>query len=338
MKKIIDKWKHIPGVHCGSAALRDVAQYFGFDFSEELCFGLGGGLGFYYSVDDEMSPTRAIHVRGPGMEANFLRRFDIEVDDWKHENDNDRAFETLKDFIDRDIPVLIQTDIFYLDYYNSSTHFPGHIIVVCGYDDEKREFLVSDTGFTDNQPVSYENLKKARISKARPYPLQNNWFEADLGNREIDMGISALDSIVTNAREMLDGVETLRGESGVERIKAWADDLPSWTEADDWKWCSRFAYQVISKRGTEGAAFRHMYRDFLKEVSEDITELRDSGLIGEIDDIGNMWINISDGLKITSELDYPGDNFVKLAGDINRLYEREKMFYSDVVRKLDHRS
>lgn len=335
MKKIINNWKHIPGLHCGSAALRDVAQYFGFDFSEELCFGLGGGLGFYYSVDDEMSPTRAIHVRGPGMETNFLKRFEIDIDDWKYESDNDKAFKTVRDLIDRDIPVLIQTDIFYLDYYNSSTHFPGHIIVVCGYDDEKGVFLVSDTGFNGNQPVSYESMKKARISKAKPYPLENNWFEADLNNRKIDAGRSALMSILTNAREMLEGVTTLRGESGVERIKAWSDDLPGWTGVDDWKWCSRFAYQVISKRGTEGAAFRHMYRDFLKEVSGDIQGLNDSGLIKRIDNIGNMWINISNELKRISELDNPGYNFETLARDVRQLYEREKEFYSEVIRNFN---
>lgn len=142
-------------------------------------------------------------------------------------------------------------------------------------------------------------------------------------------------SIVTNAREMLEGVTTLRGESGVERIKAWSDDLPGWTASDDWKWCSRFAYQVISKRGTEGAAFRHMYRDFLKEVSGDIEGLNDSGLIDRIDKIGNMWINISNELKRISELDNPGYNFERVASDVRQLYEREKEFYSEVIRNFN---
>lgn len=335
MKKLITNWKHIPGLHCGSAALRDVAQYFGYPFSEELCFGLGGGLGFYYSVDGEMSPTHAIHVRGPGMEAEFFRNFNINIEDWKHENDNEKAFETLKYYIDRDIPVLIQTDIYYLDYYNSSTHFPGHIIVVCGYDDGKSEFLVSDTGFEGNNSVSYENLARARISKAKPYPLENNWFEADLELETIDIAESAVNAIINNASRMINGVRTKRGLSGVERIRAWAEDLPNWKDIEDWKWCSRYAYQVISKRGTEGAAFRHMYRDFLKEVSGRIDKLQGSGLIEKMDNLGNMWISVSDSLKKVSEMDLPGDSFNIAAGQVIQLYETERQFYTEAIKAFD---
>lgn len=335
MKKLITGWKHIPGLHCGSAALRDISHYYGFPFSEEMCFGLGGGLGFYYSVSDNISPTHAIHVRGPGMEQQFFRNFGLDIEDWKYENDAEKAFETLKYFIDRDVPVLIQTDIFYLDYYNSSTHFPGHIIVVCGYDDENSQFYVSDTGFEENMTVSYENMKEARISQAMPYPLHNNWFEADLKNRSIDIPESAVRAIRNNSTGMLNGVETTRGVSGVERIKAWSEDLPCWEHIDDWKWSSRYAYQVISKRGTEGAAFRHMYRDFMKEVSDVIPALENHGLISRMDELGNLWMEISAIFKEISEMKTPGRHFQKASVKVIVLYEKEKSFYEKAIQLFD---
>ena len=46
MKKLIENWVHIPGVHCGSVTLRDVVTYYGYPWSEPMCFGIGGGLGF----------------------------------------------------------------------------------------------------------------------------------------------------------------------------------------------------------------------------------------------------------------------------------------------------
>jgi len=37
-----------PGVHCGSSSLRDVFEFHGYKFSEEMIFGLDCGLGFVY--------------------------------------------------------------------------------------------------------------------------------------------------------------------------------------------------------------------------------------------------------------------------------------------------
>lgn len=331
MSKLIKDWKHIPGMHCGSAALRDVSWYYGYEFSEELCFGLGGGLGFYYTVDHEMSPQRAIHVRGPGMEARFIRNFGIDIRDWKHEDENKKAFEKLRYFIDNDIPVLVQTDIFHLGYYNSSTHFPGHIIVVCGYDDDSEEFMVSDTGFEDVKRVPYKSFERARTSKARPYPLSNNWMEADLSIGSINLAESALDAIRDNARQMLEGVKTPRGISGVGQISLWAAALPEWKDLDEWSWSSRYAYQVIAKRGTEGAAFRIMYRDFLKEIAYDIPQIREAGLIQKMHTIGKAWINIASGLKTVSEKDSPGRDFNSLSTLASEIHEMERDFYSSAL-------
>ena len=334
MKKIINGWKHYPGVHCGSVAIRDVAKYYGFEFSESMCFGLGGGLGFYYSINDEMSPSRSIHVRGPGMEINFFNLFGLTVSDWKYEEDNEKAFDDLKAFIDSDIPVLIQTDIYYLEYYNSSTHFPGHIVVVCGYDDEKEIFYLSDTGFDDLQVVSYTNLIKARSSKAKPYPLTNNWIETDLTNKKIDLEHVVTNSIVKNAKIMKEGFKTVRGESGLNVIKEWASDLPNWKSVEDWKWCARFSYQVISKRGVDGAGFRWMYRDFLNEVVHIIPLINSLGLIKKMDFIGSKWSEISKNLKEISEIDSPNNKFIETSHIANQIFALEQEFYSTVLNEF----
>ena len=48
MKKIIENFKHYPGVHCESAALRDVFAHHGIKLSEPMTFGLEEGLSFVY--------------------------------------------------------------------------------------------------------------------------------------------------------------------------------------------------------------------------------------------------------------------------------------------------
>ncbi|NIP39475.1 MAG: BtrH N-terminal domain-containing protein, partial [Candidatus Dadabacteria bacterium] len=254
MKKVIEGWKHIPGIHCGSAALRDVATYYGLPLSEPMCFGLGGGLGFFYSIDNEISPTRNIHLRGPDMEPGFFSLFTDEKK-WEYEQDDSKALQDVIDYIDRDIPVLIQTDIYYLDYYNSSTHFPGHIVVVSGYDDQKQEVYLSDTGFHGLQAVSFENLKKSRSAKIKPYPLSNNWISVGGINTQNDLKDLIPLAIKSNALKMLRGAVSPRGISGVEKIRELSVDITNWKNARDWKWSFRYSYQVIQKRGTCGAGF-----------------------------------------------------------------------------------
>lgn len=331
MKKLIKNWVHIPGLHCGSVALRDVITYHGYNLSEAMCFGIGGGLGFYYTVSEDISPTRMIFVRGPEMEPTFFSLIDKPTS-WRHEKDEDKALETTKEWIDKDIPVLIQTDVRYLDYYNSSTNFPGHVVSVWGYDDETQTVFLADTGFEGLQAVSYEKFKKGRSSKAPANPLENNWIEVNLAKPIRSLCEVIPEALRQNARKMIEGRRGGRGESGVSMIRLWAEDLPNWKDAPDWKWCARFGYQVVKKRGVCGAGFRWLYRDFLTEAEEMLLPLRALRLSQKMDLIGNKWSNMSMILKEISEKEKPDRKLLSLASDkANELWESEQQFYRAVI-------
>ena len=333
MKKIIPGWEHLPGIHCGSVSIRDVVNFYGIQLSEPMCFGLGAGLGFFYIVDENMSPSRNIHVRGPEMEPNFFSLF---MDDffWKFDDDNENALDTLLSFLSRGIPVILQTDIYYLKYYNSGTHFPGHVVVACGFDDMSKSVFLSDTGYGELQQVSYDELASSRCSKAVPYPLRNNWLAVErLSGNNLKRLIPG--AVMKNAQNMLDGVSSLRGNSGVENIRILSSDLPEWINATDWKWSARYSYQVIQKRGTCGAGFRWMYRDFLKESESTTGNGYFGHLAADMDRIGSSWFEISNKFKIISEMKSPDSSLKELAVLTYNLYQMEKDFYIDVIEILN---
>lgn len=333
MKRLIENWVHIPGIHCGSVALRDVMTFFGHGWSEEMCFGVGGGLGFYYTIGENISPTHMIFMRGPGMETSFFSLI-IGKTEWKHAEAG-RAVETIKGIIDRGIPAIIQTDIFYLHYYKSSTHFPGHIISVWGYDDEKGEVYVADTQFEGLKAVSYEDLATSMASDEPPNPLNNNYLDMTVPKEVRPLSELASEAVLINAAKMLEGVTGGRGESGVRLIKAWADDLPSWKDVHDWKWCARFGYQVIKKRGVGGAGFRWIYRDFLREAETLSPLLSELGLSGKMDRIGEKWSEEADLLKEISERGKPEKSLLKKASQMAAgIYGMETEYYSYVLEKL----
>lgn len=332
MKKIIDNWVHIPGVHCGSVTLRDVMTHYGYNWSEAMCFGIGGGLGFYYTINNDFSPTHMIFVRGPEMETTFLSLINKDTS-WNHANID--AIAEIKKHIDQNIPVVIQTDIYYLDYYNSNTHFPGHIVSVWGYDDEKERMFVADNHLEGLQEVPYVNFRDGMASKDLSNPLNNNFIEVRLNNNDIRLEEIIPEAIRENARKMIDGCTGGRGQSGVDKIKVWSEDLHNWKDVEDWKWCARFGYQVIKKRGVGGAGFRWIYRDFLKEAEEMVPLIKELGLTDKMDLIGHKWSDIAIHLKEISEKDSPETMLLSSASNqAYELWELESEFYSTVLEKI----
>ena len=332
MKKVIENWVHIPGIHCGSVTLRDVMTYFGYPWSEAMCFGIGGGLGFYYSVNAHISPTRMIFVRGPEMEPSF---FSLAVGPaiWKHAHND--TLETIKSSIDKNTPVIIQTDIYNLAYYNSSTHFPGHIVSVWGYDDTSGAMYVADTQFEGLRSVPYADFLEGMGSKDPANPLDYNYMDIDPGQNVKPLAEIIPVAIRLNASKMLDGVQGVRGESGVGKIREWSLDLPDWKDAPDWKWCARFGYQVIKKRGVAGAGFRWIYRDFLKEAEDIVPGLSSLGLSARMDVIGDKWSDIGALLKTISEKEHPDEGLLRDASArAEELWALELDFYKTAVEKV----
>lgn len=321
-------------MHCGSAAVRDVCSHYGYDLSERMCFGLGGGLGFYYSSVRDTDPSRLVHLRGPMMEVNFFRNFGLGFTDWKYETDPAKASEDLVGFIREDVPVLIQTDIRHLDYYGSSTHFPGHVVVACGYDDSESVFYVADNSFEELQAVSRDGMEASRSSKAEPYPLSNNWLEVNLDGAKLDLEKSILRAVRGNALMMLGGFSTRRGISGVETLEKWARELPGWKYAPDWKWSARFSYQVICRRGVDGAGFRRFYGDFLEESSDALSPFRGLGLRERMEELADRWSEIGFLLRDISESSSGAAGFSRAAELAFGIHGLEKSFYSDVAANV----
>src|SRR5690348_11248122 len=154
-------YEHLPGHHCGSTALRNLLAFHGVSISEEMAFGLGAGACFYYAVIDDASPTRWFNGRTARLEETFRDLTGAALLTMSFE-DGEEAWEAARTEVDAGNPVLLLTDIYHLDYYGKSAHFPGHAVILAGYDESSA--YLSDTGFTELQTTTLANLAKARLS------------------------------------------------------------------------------------------------------------------------------------------------------------------------------
>jgi hypothetical protein len=260
---MVPGYRHLPGNHCGSTALRNLLAFHGRRYSEEMVFGLGAGACFYYVKLDGSSPSRFTNGRVFRLEEQFLELTGAPIE-LATEDDPDRSWELARAVVDSGRPAILLTDLYYLDHYGRSAHFPGHAVVLAGYDDERA--YLSDTGFEELQTSRLESLAEARHADNPIFPLAGHAFHLPEGGELPDLRAAIPRAVARNARQML---EPPLGEyEGLPALRRFAADVAAWpSEIEDWRWCARFNYQVIERRGTGGGNFRRMYSRFLAEAA-----------------------------------------------------------------------
>jgi hypothetical protein len=314
---------HHPGRHCASTGLCNLANFHSIRWSEAMCFGIGAGLGIWYLDLPGVSPTRLVHVRSSDIEEQFFRRighpFSWEV--FKEPYESEQALCSL---LDRGLPAIVRTDIYYLPYYNSSTHFPGHVITVWGYDENKEIFIVTDTERQDALEVPFENMRKSRYNKNGFFEMQGNMFAPESLSLPDNIPKAIREAIVFNSRVILDNSKYFQGIAGLEK---WKKEIDHWGDLDDWQWTARFTYQVIEKRGTGGGGFRLMYADFLKEAQTYEPQIVSHGLVEQMREVGQAWQDLAYSLKAASEENKP--DFSEAAKKLHVVARKETAYHQD---------
>jgi Butirosin biosynthesis protein H, N-terminal/Domain of unknown function (DUF4872) len=259
---ILERYRHRPGNHCGSTALRNLFAYDGVEISEEMALGLGAGVCFYYLHLDGQSPSRFTNGRVGRLEEQFLELTEAALH-MESFGSPDASWQAARGAVDSGRPALLLTDLYYLDHYGRSAHFPGHAVVLAGYDDEVA--YLSDTGFEELQTTRLDHLAQARHGSHPVFPLAGQMVTVPDPAALTDPSGAAPAAIARNAEQML---HPPMGEvEGLPALERFAAEVGDWPEAvDDWQWSARFCYQVIERRGTGGGNFRLMYSRFLTEA------------------------------------------------------------------------
>jgi hypothetical protein len=293
MPKMVPGYRHLPGNHCGSTALRNILAFHGLECSEELVFGLGAGACFYYLALEGQSPSRFTNGRTGRLEEQFVELTGAPLRLETREN-ADESWELARRVVDSGRPAILLTDLYHLDHYGRSAHFPGHAVVLAGYDGELA--YLSDTAFEELQTTSLESLALARHEEHPAYPLAGHLFHVPDGATLEDLRESAPRAVRRAAEQML--APELGEFQGLPALRRYAAEVGGWPqEAEDWQWCARFGYQVIERRGTGGGNFRRMYARFLDEVGFDEAALAA--------DAAARWTSLAGALLAASEADEP---------------------------------
>src|SRR6476661_9904430 len=317
---MVPGYRHLPGNHCGSTALRNLLGFHGVELSEEMAFGLGAGASFYYLALEDTSPSRWFNGRVARLEENFRELTGAALEMRTFEGGEEEAWAAARTQVDAGSPALLLTDLYYLDHYGRSAHFPGHAVVLAGYDEELA--WLSDTAFEDLQTTSLDSLKEARHSQQPIFPLEGHAIDVPDGaalSRD-DLLAHAPRAIERAANQML---EPPLGEfEGLPALRRFAAEVGDWPEAaEDWQWCARFLYQVIERRGTGGGNFRRMYSRFLEEAGYE-----ESALALEA---AEDWTKLALAARSASEPEQPDpDHWKVTTGQAARVLDAEERLWA----------
>jgi hypothetical protein len=298
--KIVANFFHTRGNHCGSTAMRDLLRCAGLDLSEAMCFGLGSGLGFHYFRDlPEAGISRFFHGRTGTLERDLCRHLALDFVEGT-DDDPDRAWRAARAYIDADLPVLLNVELSRLPYYNSRTPFPGHRVVLAGYDDARALAFLADNAFESLQEISFDALRAARAAPITSslFPLRNFSLVVKSARAHTPLDQAMRVALRANARAMLEPRDANNGLAGMKTL---ADDLANWRDAPDWQFCARFGYQIIERRGTGGGAFRKMYAEYLRAAENFAPELCGTELPKTMLALAEQWTAFALALKRASD-------------------------------------
>ncbi len=309
-----DKFSHFIAKHCETGSLKRVLDYHGLHLSEEMLFGLGGGIGFIYWNTKQM-PYPFIGSRF-GKVAEFPQSICNRIGamaDIIGTSSTQKAYKELKHYLENNEPVVLYVDMAYLTYLSNpeTAHFGGHAIVVYGLDE------LSDTAYIYDRalkPVtcSISNLTKARASGYPPFPAKNRYLKISYPSRIKNLQSGIVESIKECCRGML---MLPINNFGLKGMKKWADMVNKWPQMYDnsqllGTLMSAFIYIEIG--GTGGSAFRPMYARFLKESSA-ILKIKELNEIADMfSESAKIWTDIAglflpdsySGLRAIRELVY----------------------------------
>jgi len=328
----VDSYDHQPGVHCGAAALRNVTAFYGWRYSEAVCFGVGGGPAFV-RYDAPGRPWATFRASPPWLERAFFERLGV-PHLFREGDDFETAWDEVTARVDEDDPVLLFLDPAPLEYLPEQAHVPPHVAVLIGYDDETA--YLSDAAVETRQAVSHSTLSDA-WSSDRFVDLTNEYLVVTRAGRTADDTDAAAAGLRSAATYMLDPLQVKRdargpGREGLPALRSFADALATWSDRSDPTGPVRAAHRSIDEHG-DGSAFRSLYAESLDALGQR-TNLPGT-LADRMADIGREWGTVAERLDGILTADDPDPvPFQEAATFVSDIADREEALFEMLADEL----
>ena len=295
-KLIIENFNTPGGKHCQTTALKTILDYHDLHLSEELLFGLGGGISFIYWYMKQM-PYPMVGGRFGGRHEEFV------INTCKRIGGDASLFQTtsvkkgyteLKDMVRSGEPVYVYVDMAYLPYMAipEDAHFGGHTIVVFGIDEQTNTAHIGDRARSPLN-ATIDDVKKARNSPHPPFAPKNKILKITSPSQITDLQPGIYEALHDCCDSLLN--PPIRN-FGLEGIKKWAKMVLQWPKqfkGRNFIGCLMNTFIFIEIGGTGGSAFRPMFAQFLREAYSLVDNQQLYEIAELYEEIGTLWSQIA---------------------------------------------
>jgi len=286
---IIEEFNPFVGQHCETTATGSLLKHIGIELSEPMLFGIGEGLGYIFWKMKTMDfPFIGGRIQPDALTQNAVNNLNLEIDT-KETSSIKRAWQNVKINIDKEIPVGLKLDCFYLDYFKNKIHFAGHYVAIYGYDNEYA-YLVDTQQQGGKVKTSLKSLALARNEKG-PMSSKNRSYTIQRTGNSYDLEQAIRSAIRNNARDYLNPPIKNIGYKGILKTSA---EIKKWFKTSkDISGDFKATAMLMEKAGTGGALFRNLYRDFLKESADLLKSERLQEAHSDFAVISGLWSEVS---------------------------------------------
>jgi hypothetical protein len=314
-KKVLEKFYkiHRPCSYCYAGIFRDILHYYDHELTENMVFGLMGGINFFYTYPDVKLPDAApiYWIAGdPGVDPRdtFCRTIGI-YQELNITDDADLGWEIVKSRIDHNQPIMI--DVAFTDYYISCLSIPkvvqvlhktvvkrspvdfiigGQKAAVIGYDlDEDIAYLV-DAMVPKINTIPLSILKRARNEQCY-MPPRNEWSAYYVPQKLIPFENSLREAISFTVHNMINPSKfSMNIYTGLEGLQKFVEEFPNWEDLTDEKTLRQSLYFMFTMMWYTGRGFfRPFYSKFLKEASAILDEPDLIGIGDRYYELSQIW-------------------------------------------------
>jgi hypothetical protein len=292
-------YHHRKGVHCISTGMMNLLRNHGLDLSEDMCMGIGSGLGFTYLRSTTMAKF-LVFGRSDDLEWNLARALGAHIR-MDQEHDSDAAFAAVLRELKAGSPVLLDTDVSRLSYAREALAWPeaashgGHKLVVIGYDEATRMVHVADYAWSKPQVISLDELYYAwkGATEGPVIQAQNFYFRFVFPKVFTPLDVAIKNGLRLNVFRFLNSWNKFYG---IKALRGFLNDVTAWKvflNEEARKENAYSAYISLEIGGTGKGAFRRMYARFLREAAEILDDARFETLSKDYFALSRQWTELA---------------------------------------------
>lgn len=292
---ILDIKRDWVGKHCETSALKTAFDNRGLRLSEEMLFGLGGGIGFIYWYMKMMAVPMVGGRNGKSEDfaGSICQRLGAEFS-FAETASAVKGYATLKEILRGGDPAVCYGDMVYLPYaeMDEDAHFGGHVFLVYGIDEDQNLAYIWDN---PRQPftVGLDDLAHARGSKFPPFQPHHRLLKIKYPTKLPELSGAIRDAVASSVSLM---TRPPLKNFGLPGMLKWAGILPDWpTQFPGAAIIDVLVnlFTFIEIGGTGGGAFRPMYARFLEEAAAVTGDARYRQAAGPVRHCAEAWSRIA---------------------------------------------